>query len=233
MFELNLIKDKARARQRRRVIFLSITSICFLAALCSLFVVSIYLKELNETNDLAKQAQTKEAELNAKKAENDRNEPVFKLRRNEVIKAWNEDIDFLGKRPYYSPVLKALYAEKPGAKYWFSSILILTLGQPQQSAATGTPNTPKTPKMMMPRGLRISGMIAIVESDVRTEQAMTRWDERMNERDGFVSLVGPARSRLATATGGGQGGSGQGGGEGSRWNEFTIESSAVGGNYGP
>ena len=229
MFELNLIKDKARARQRRRIIFLSITSISFLAALCSLFVVSMYLKELNETNDFAKQAQTKEAEFNAKKAENDRNEPVFKLRRNEVIKAWNEDIDFLAKRPYYSPVLKALYTEKPGARYWFSSILIATLGQAQASAATGTTAAPKTPKMMMPRGLRISGMIAIVESDVRTEQAMTRWDERMNERDGFVQLVGPARSRLASTSGSG----GQGGGEGSRWNEFTIESSAVGGNYGP
>lgn len=230
MFELNLIKDKARARQRRRIIFLSITSICFLAALCSLFVVSMYLKELNETNDFARQAQTKETEFNAKRAENDRNEPVFKLRRNEVIKAWNEDIDFLGRRPYYSPVLKALYSEKPGARYWFSNVMIVVLGQPQQSAATGTNAAPELPKMMMPRGLRIQGMIAIVESDVRTEQAMTRWDERMNERDGFVQLVGPARSRLAASSGSG----GQGGGEGSRWNGlFTIESSSVGGNYGP
>lgn len=230
MFELNLIKDKARARQRRRVIFLCITSICFLAALCSLFVASIYLKELNETNDYTRQAQAKEKELNEKKAENDRNEPVFRLRRNEVIKAWNEDLEFLNRRPNYSPVLKVLSTERPGAPYWFSNLTITMLAQGQNPAAVAAGTPVKVPKLLLPRGLRAQGMIAVVESDVRTQQALTRWDERMNDRDGFVQLVGPAQSRLDARA---QGSGGMGAGQASRWNEFSVTTSSLGGNYGP
>ena len=233
MFELNLIKDKARARQRRKIIFMTISMVCLMAGLCSLFVVSLYIKELNDTNRFAREAQSKEAEFNAKKLENDTNDPIFRKRRNEVIKAWNEDVEFLNKRPYYSPVLKVLSTEKPGAPYWFTSIEFVTLTQGQPGvASTGVPGASATPRMMLPRGLRISGMIAIVESDVRTEQALKRFDERMNDRDGFVALVGPAQSRLSDSAKG-QVGGGQGGGESRRWNEFSIASTNSSGNYGP
>jgi hypothetical protein len=233
MFELNLIKDKARARQRRRVIFLTITSVCFLAGLCSLFVVSLYLSELNATNDAAKQAAAKEAELNTKKSENDKNDPIFKRRRNEVIKAWTEDTDFLARRPYYSPVLKILSTEKPGAPFWFSTIEFRLLVQNAPGAVpAGNNAVAQTPKLLLPRGLRISGMISINESDVKTQQALLRMDERMNDREGFVQLVGPAKSVLDPAASKGFGG-GQGGGDASRWNEFTVTTSNVGGTYGP
>jgi hypothetical protein len=235
MFELNLIKDKARARQRRRVIFLTITSVCFLAGLCSLFVASLYLSELNATKDAARQADAKNAELNVKKVENDTNEPIFKKRRNEVIKAWLEDTEFLSKRPYYSTVLKILSTERPGSPYWYTIIefRLLAQGNPAGVAAGG-PALPQTPKLLLPRGLRISGMISITESDVKTQQALKRMDERMNDREGFVALVGPVTSVLDPAAANKfGGGGGQGGGEASRWNEFTMTTSNSGsGGYG-
>lgn len=234
MFELNLIKDKARARQRRRVIFLTITSVCFLAGLCSLFVVSLYLSELNATKDAEKQSALKQAEFDAKKVENDTNDPIFKKRRNAVITAWTEDMDFLVKRPFYSPVLKILSTEKPGSPYWFTSIefRMLSAGAPAGAAPTGVAGQPQTPKLLMPRGLRISGMISITESDVKTQQALKRMDERMNDREGFVQLVGPVTSVLDPAASNRFGGSGQGGGEASRWNEFTMSTSNTGGAEG-
>ncbi len=236
MFELNLIKDKARARQRRRVIFLTITSVCFMAGLCSLFVVSLYLSELNATKDAEKQSALKQTELDAKKVENDINDPIFKKRRNEIIKAWNEDTDFLAKRPYYSPVLKILTTEKPGAPYWFTSVEFRLLAQAGQggAASTGVAAVSQTPKVLLPRGLRIAGMISINESDVKTQQALKRMDERMNDREGFVQLVGPITSVLDPAASNKFGGSGQGGGDASRWNEFTMTTSNAGsGGYGP
>lgn len=230
MFELNLIKDKARARQRRRIIFLTITSVCFLAGLCSLFVVSLYLSELNATKDAEKQAALKQAELDAKKVENDTNDPIFRKRRNEVIKAWNEDTDFLIKRPYYSPVLKILTTEKPGAPFWFTSVefRMLAASAPGAGAPAGVTAPPATPKLLLPRGLRISGMISITESDVKTQQALKRMDERMNDREGFVQLVGPVTSTLDPAASTRFGGGSQGGGDASRWNEFTMTTSNTG-----
>ena len=234
MFELNLIKDKARARQRRRIIFLTITSVCFLAGLCSLFVVSLYLSELNATKDAEKQAGMKQAELDAKKVENDTNDPIFRKRRNEVIKAWNEDTDFLSRRPYYSPVLRLLTKEKPGAPFWYSTIEFRMLALPNSAAApAGVTATPQTPKLLAPRGLHISGMISITESDVKTQQALKRMDERLNDAEGFVQLVGPATSQLDPAASNKFGG-GQGGGDASRWSEFTLQTSNAGASgYGP
>ncbi|KAA0217778.1 hypothetical protein EDM80_02800 [bacterium] len=222
MFELNLIKDKAKARQRRRVIFLTITSICFLAALCSMFVLSLYWSEFQATKTLIAGNDRTQASVNQLKGENDVNEPLIKKRRNELIKAWEEDVNFFAKRPYYTPVLNIIAKERPDAQFWYSRIEINPI-----TAAANAPVSagPATPKVLAPRRLTAQGIINIKESDVQTEKQLDRLVAKMNTIDAFVNLVGVARPTLDRASESGQS---QGGGDSGRWNEFEISGTAGG-----
>jgi len=233
MFELNLIKDKAKARQRRRVIFLTITSVCFLAALSSLFVLSLWWAELQATNLATQTANNKQAELTAMKANNDVEEPKAQRRRNALIEAWGEDTNFLLKRPYYTTaLLNILSTEQPGSKFWYSTIEVRLVTSQLSASAAGGPQAPQVPRVLSPRQLTCTGLINITESDIRTEQQLFRLMDRMNLDNGFVALVGVARATLNKVSD--QPGSGQGGGQASRWNEFEITASKSGSaNLGP
>jgi hypothetical protein len=190
MFELNLIKDKAKARQRRRVIFLSVVSILFLAGLLGIFVGSLYWKETTDLNTVNKQVADTEAKLKSLTAELDVRQPAASKRRNALIKAWKEDKLVLTDRPSFTPILSDLAKYHPGtAKFWYNSVLITadTGGAAPRGALAEDPYSASR-ALMGTRGLEANGYVQIEASDVITESEMRQIAKQMT---GMTKLVGP------------------------------------------
>lgn len=194
MFELNLIKDKAKARQRRRVIFLSIVSILFLAGLLGIFVGSLYWRETINLNRVNKEVADTEGKLNALRADLDVREPKARKRRNALIKAWKEDYLVRTDRPSFTPILEDLAKYHPStAKFWYNSITITT-NVDRAGRGTGVEDPNAAAKALMgTRGLEANGYIQIEASDVITESELRQISKQMS---GMMKLVGPPTFQL-------------------------------------
>jgi hypothetical protein len=119
MFELNLIKDKAKARQRRRVIFLSIVSILFLAGLLGIFVGSLFWRETIGLKKVNAEVAETQKKLDDLRIHLDVAEPKARKRRNTLIKALKEDHMVRTDRPSFTPIMEDL------AKYHPTTAFIL------------------------------------------------------------------------------------------------------------
>ena len=85
MFELNLIKDKAKARQRRRIIFLSIVGILFLSGLLSIFVFfALFWRETITLKNAQDEVARVDKSLKELKDNLDKREPAARKRRPKV-----------------------------------------------------------------------------------------------------------------------------------------------------
>lgn len=194
MFELNLIKDKAKARQRRRIIFLSVVSIVFLAGLLGMFFGSLFWGEINKLDTVNKDIAAKQSQINAMQAQLEIDEPLARKRRNGLIEAYNENMMVLADRPFFNPVLADIAEHNPGgAEFWYNDITITTTG----SGATG-PGMTADPfaaakDLLGTRGLEASGYIEIEASDIVTESQLNQISEQM---DGMVKLVGKPKFSL-------------------------------------
>jgi len=196
MFELNLIKDKAKARQRRRIIFLSVVSILFLAGLLSIFVGSLWWRETDQLKSINVQVADKEAEI--KRLGDDLNvrEPAAKKRRNALINAYKEDALVRSDRPTFYPILEDLAKYHPtSAKFWYNSVLVTTNTEGAGPRATSSDDPTAGAKALMgTRALEANGYIQIEASDIVTENELVQIAKQMT---GMVRLVGEPRFTLA------------------------------------
>jgi hypothetical protein len=192
MFELNLIKDKAKARQRRRVIFLSIVSILLLAGLLAIFVGSLFWRETIKLKQADEEVTQIALKLDALKLDLDTREPAARKRRNALIEAWGEDVLVREMRPYFNPILQDLVEHHPPtAKFWYNSVQLTTnTGGPVGDADD---KTAASKALMGTRGLEANGYIQIEGSDVLTESELTQISRQM---DGMVKLVGEPKFTL-------------------------------------
>jgi outer membrane murein-binding lipoprotein Lpp len=195
MFELNLIKDKAKARQRRRVIFLSIVSILLLAGLLSIFVGSLFWRETTKLKQANKEVEQISTKINTMNADLNVREPAARKRRNALIEAWKEDVLVRQDRPYFTPILKDIVKHHPGqAKFWYNQIVLTT------NSEGGGPRGPQandelaaSKALMGTRGLEANGYIQIENSDILTESELAQLAHQM---DGMLKLVGEPKFTL-------------------------------------
>ena len=191
MFELNLIKDKAKARQSRRIIFLSIVGILFLSGLLSIFVFfALFWRETITLKNAQDEVARVDKSLKDLKEQLDKQEPAARKRRNALIEAYQEDVVVRQDHPYFNPILEDLAKHHPtSAKFWYNSVLITT------DAQTGGPNRPgantepfaQANELMGTRGLEANGYIQITASDIVTESDLSQVAKQMK---GLVKLVG-------------------------------------------
>lgn len=195
MFELNLIKDKAKARQRRRVIFLSVVSILFLAGLLSIFVGSLFWRETTQLKKTQDEMASVDTSLKAMKADLDVREPAARKRRNALIEAWREDVAVRQDRPYFSPIIRDIVSYHPAsARFWYNQISISTNVEGGGPRGTGTDSELAAAKSLMgTRGLEASGYIQIEGSDILTESELRTVAKQM---DGMLKLVGEPKYTL-------------------------------------
>lgn len=176
MFELNLIKDKAMARQRRRIIFMSVVSILFLALLSGMGVGSLFWTEkinldklTSTTHSLVESNAQREAILTVEW-------PKTLRRRNALIRALNEDRALLQDRRLFAPALKDIYERRPAtAEFWYSQLKITAESPDGEGAA-----------LMAPRKVRGFGHIQLELSDVRTQEELSG----LSPTGGTRSMVG-------------------------------------------
>ena len=215
MFELNLIKDKAKARQRRRVIFLSIVSILFLAGLLSIFVGSLFWRETIKLKSVNETITRKQADIDTLRAELDIRQPAAKKRRNALIEAWKEDVMVRQDRPFFNPILADIAEHHPAsAEFWYNDITISTSGSRGPAAADDQFAASKD--LMGTRGLEASGYIEIEASDIVTESELNQVAKQM---DGMVKLVGEPKFNLEIS---GENEDNEGDAESSRYVPFNM-----------
>jgi len=183
MFELNLIKDKAKARQRRRVIFLSIVSILFLAALVSMFAGSLVYREQLNNDRLRASVKNLTDENNAMDADLKIKRPKTLTQRNRLIKACVESERVRNNRRYFTPALEDLYMRAPaGAEFWYTSVDL----QPIRQAGAATAGSTGADLLGF-RSLYAEGYVMIVGSDVLTQKSLENIGGSMR---GMHELVG-------------------------------------------
>lgn len=155
MFELNLIKDKAKARQRRRVIFLSIVCILFLAGLTGIFVGSLIWNENTKYKKLNAQANDLDNKNTALRNDLDLREPKALRKRNGLIEAWRESTQVHKDRKFFSPALQDIFERRPNTEFWYRQISITAVRQ------AGPGDQIKGEDLLGPRGLLGSGYVQI------------------------------------------------------------------------
>lgn len=194
MFELNLIKDKAKARQRRRIIFLSIVSILFLAGLLSIFVGSLFYREVVQLDTRNAEIASLTESNNSMKADLDNREDKARIRRNALIDAWNEDMRVMRDRPYFTPVLEDFSAHRPAsADFWYNSISLSMTRRGSGPRGTGDDTSMNARALLDSRVLEASGYIEIEASDILTESELRQLAVRMRA---LTNLVGEPRYEL-------------------------------------
>ena len=190
MFELNLIKDKAKARQRRRIIFLSIVGILFLSGLLSIFVFfALFWRETITLKNAQDEVARVDKSLKELKDNLDKREPAARKRRNSLIEAYQEDVLVRQDHPYFNPILEDLAKHHPtSAKFWYNSVVITTDTQSSgpSRGAYAEPHA-QANELMGTRGLEANGYIQITASDIVTESDLAGVAKQMK---GLVKLVG-------------------------------------------
>jgi hypothetical protein len=194
MFELNLIKDKAKARQRRRVIFLSIVCILFLAGLLSIFVGSLFWRETIQLKTLNNNIADAENLNNTMKADLDVREPAARTRRNALISAWEEDMRVLKDRPYFTPVLEDVTKYHPRtAEFWYNLITISASTGGSGPRGTAKEESVSAEALLDSRALEANGYIEIEASDILTESELKQMSSQMRN---LTNLVGEPNYNL-------------------------------------
>ncbi|MCC6572650.1 MAG: hypothetical protein IT462_02560 [Planctomycetes bacterium] len=185
MFELNLIKDKAKARQRRRIIVLSVISIVFLAALCSVFVGLMTAQEKTRTDLQQATAQKYDKEFSTLKGRLDNEYPKAQDRKKAMKLAWDEDVKLLNERVFLSPVLTQIAQYKPArGQFWYSEISVTLMSTPTTGGAQ-----PASP-LLANRELSGTGVVQIVDSDIVTQQALEAVGRQISENPDVTRAVG-------------------------------------------
>jgi hypothetical protein len=187
MFELNLIKDKAKARQRRRIIFMSIVCIALLSGLSLIAVGSLYWTETTRLNTVESEIAGVTSTISAVEDEVKDREPVARKTRNGMIRAWQEDYDVIQNRPRLTPVVSDLARYHPrNGDFWYNEIHI----RPVRSVgAQGQQVDPSAAAkaLMGTRRLEGGGYIEIEQSDVMTDNELRDMTAKMTD---MVDLVG-------------------------------------------
>jgi hypothetical protein len=192
MFELNLIKDKAAARQRRRIVFLSIMSVVLLSGLLSMFVGGLIYQEFTRVKSLNEEiANQQNANDNLQMTIATR-EPAARSKRNGLINAWNESLAVQQDRPRFTPVLIDLSSHRPPtAEFWYNMITISRVG----AARAGDEEFGEAEALMRSRSLTGSGYVQVLDSDILTESTLQQVAAAM---DRMVPLVGEPEFILET-----------------------------------
>lgn len=188
MFELNLIKDKAKARQRRRVIFLAVVSILFLSGLFSIFIGSLFYTQSTTLKLLRSSNKGLEDEIASMTKGLEIDEPKAKLRRNGLILAYREDQKVFDNRHYYSYILQQLWQQRPRtAQFWYDRIAI-DLVRP----GSGEPERPEHEMLLGFRSLSGNGIVEIEvnKSDQITESELQEIARAMHQNGVFRQLLG-------------------------------------------
>jgi hypothetical protein len=219
MFELNLIRDKARARRRRRIIFLSIVSIMFFSLLNVLFIGSLWFSVAKETDREKLKADSKEKEAKELKAFLDVEQPKWEKNRNQVIRAWNETDKLFTTRRTVTPSLKDLMSNtarvEGNVQFWYTELRVA----PVPPSTQGGPGMIKT-SIIEPLQLYATGVIQVTESDDRTRILLGIVSDRLASGNfglGVPSFEVDFSKQLKAP----------GGGEGSRYAEFTLRTTQV------
>lgn len=190
MFELNLIKDKAQARRRRQVIFMSIVFVVLFSGLVSIFVGSLYYRErfvlLATVNNNVETLTVSNRALDTKLKVD---QPAAKKRRNAMIDAWNEDMQVLNDSPKFTPALDDLSARYPQtAEFWYNQIMISANNQGAGPRGTGEDSEGLLAKALLgSRSFEANGYIEIEASDILTESELRQLSQQMND---LTKLVG-------------------------------------------
>ena len=222
MFELNLIKDKAAQRQRRRVIFLSIMMIVFLSGLLSIFVGSLIWSELTKIKSITIANESKKTSLIALKSALDTEQPLVEDRRKGLIRAYNESVRVRSKTPRFAPLLMDIAEDLPReTELWYNGLSI--------KSNDDEPLEKTNAELALANGLisgnhrfKASGYVLIKESDVVTEDILSDIAGEMSE---IKKMMKRPRFNFSGSTGGnGQPGN-QVSSETSKYKRFTLEAS--------
>lgn len=195
MFELNLIKDKAKARQRRRVIFLAIVTVLFLSGLLSIFVGSLFWKETTDLKKVNEQVASKQKQVDDLHTRLNVEEPAAIKRKLGMIAAYSEDFNVRKRRPYFSPILEDLFKQRPNSEFWYNRLTIDVNTAGLQRGVGGQQEDPtsRSTALMGPRSLQASGYVQIVASDIVTESDLKQVAQAM---DGMLTLLGEPQFNL-------------------------------------
>ncbi|MDC1142817.1 hypothetical protein OAU50_06970 [Planctomycetota bacterium] len=169
MFELNLIKDKALQRQRRRIIFMAIVMVVFLSGLMSIFVGGMIWKEHNKIEKLTAENETTTIGLDGQLATLDIEQPKADKRRRGLILAYQESVDVRTKRPQFTNILKDIVSQRPPSEFWYNS---LTIDPSDSGASSDNPHAAADALISRKLRLEATGYIQIVDSDVITKKEL-------------------------------------------------------------
>jgi hypothetical protein len=220
MYELNLIKDKAKARQRRRIVFLCIVSVLFLGGLLSIFVGSLYWRETIVLDSVAAHAADLERSIQERQADLAVRGPKTLKRRNALIRAQQEDERVLADLQAYSPLLMDLHRERPTtAEYWYNEI---DIGLTPTTTGRGTTADPQAAAEALLGGRTLSarGWLQIEASDIMSQNELDSVAGRMQN---LLQVVGRPGFSLDAASQSGQSiGTGVRQGEDRRYAQFQL-----------
>jgi hypothetical protein len=196
MFELNLIKEKALARQRRRVIFLSVMSVVLLSGLLSMFVGGLIYQEFMAVNKLDDEI----ADTRRIVAEEDMQiattTPRLIARRTALINAYNESFTVQDERPAFTPILIDIYEQRPLAEFWYNQVTVSRPGRRTTPGQRGTGHE-EAETLMGARSVLATGYVQILQSDVLTETDLESVAARMEL---MRPLVGDAEYVIDTGS---------------------------------
>lgn len=180
MFELNLIKDKALARKRRRLIFMTIVSVLLFSGLVAIFVGSLFWQELTWHKRLRGDIASLQDAVNQMENQVKVERPITRKRRNALINAWLEDKEVISASRAFTPAFRELFQERPRTdEFWYNTIQIDT---PRAGAARSPADQwAHAEALLRPRNLNGGGYIQIQGSDVVTEGELDRAARRMTE----------------------------------------------------
>lgn len=184
MFELNLIKDKAQSRQRRRVIFLTIMMVVFLSGLLSLFVGTMIWRKGKDNDLLAKSNDNDNKVLIDKTTDLNEREPISKRRRRDMILYYNESDTVLNNRLKFTNMLVDIADVRPsGTDFWYNR---LTIERPAVSRSDESKHAEADSLVSGKLKLKADGYVEINSSDVLTRNDLEAVAKRMHN---IISII--------------------------------------------
>lgn len=167
MFELNLIKDKAKARQRRRVIFMAIMCIMLLTGLVGIVVGMQAWRESIELDKAIAEVKRLTDTNASRKADLDSREPKVLKMRNGMVDALLETSLVRKDRKLFTEAMRELYQKKPSDRdFWYHSLEFAVI-------RSGDANAPANPMDLLgKRSLFGRGYVEITDSDVLTQRRL-------------------------------------------------------------
>lgn len=221
MFELNLIKDKAAQRQRRRVIFLSIVMIVFLSGLLSIFVGSLIWSEITKIKTITTANTLQKTTLTKLKTQLGVEQPLVEKRRKGLILAYNESVSVRAKTPRFASLLMDIAEVVPDeTELWYNGLSI--------KSNDDEPLEKTNAELALANGLisgnhkfKASGFVLIKDSDIVTERILS---DVAGEMSNVRQMMKRPEFKFDHSTGGDQAAK-QVSSEASKYKRFTLEAS--------